>query len=522
MNNLELEKKLFAAHYVIYTHDFFLEDSIESVYPYVDQILIARTTKPWFGKNQDLAETDNALDRIIKKYGDKIEVYIDSFPDEQTQRNFLLTISKSRGHSGVFIVDCDEVFLEGFFPKVFEFIESNNPQSLRIPYLTFIKDASFCVAPPYESGLFYLALTNEVYFTYARKSNQSETIMPYANPDIVHFSYIREKDEHIWSKVNNFMHLKDTDWELWYKDTYQCFHPYLKNFHPVWPETWSGLELFNVNRFGKNLYSKLLSYKKLFYQQKILSKKELKLHLGCGNKIKEDYVNIDLYSHLADIKLDITDLKYFEKNSVDEIFMNAVFEHIYTFEQMPALQEWLRILKPEGKLIINSTPDFEIAVDAYLKKDKGNLNEFFDISELSRYIFGQYFAEDKLGGIHKDLFTKVKMKELLEKSGFEIESIKNVHWENEPIPCNINIIAKKPAVMEDSILAADNLENSKKVRFKEIFTAKQVGGNVKIDNLLTIVPMLIKQNNLFDAYQLTQEILTYDPFNSEAKNYFKQ
>ena len=43
------KNKTMVAHYVMYLHDFFLEDSIASVFPFVDKVLVARTTRPWFG-----------------------------------------------------------------------------------------------------------------------------------------------------------------------------------------------------------------------------------------------------------------------------------------------------------------------------------------------------------------------------------------------------------------------------------------------------------------------------------------
>ena len=191
----------FVAHYVMYKHDFFLEESIDSVYPYVDKILIARTLTPWNGKKSGLEDTDDVLKKISNKYSDKIEIYSDKFKDEHTQRNFLIEISKARGYKGAFIVDCDEIFIEESFNKIFKFIESHNPSALRIPYLTFIKDASFVVSPPYETNLFYIDITAGTEFVSARKTNADEITMPYHEPEILHFSYLREKDSDILDKV---------------------------------------------------------------------------------------------------------------------------------------------------------------------------------------------------------------------------------------------------------------------------------------------------------------------------------
>lgn len=155
---INIANKKFAAHYIIYTSDFFLEDSIRSVIDFVDIILIAQTTKPWFGDSQDLTETNNLLNKLQMEYGTKIIVYKELFKDEQTQRNFLITKGKELGFDGMFIIDSDEIFIGDSFQNIYNFISENNPKALRIPYLTFVKDASFVVSEPYEDNLFYIGI----------------------------------------------------------------------------------------------------------------------------------------------------------------------------------------------------------------------------------------------------------------------------------------------------------------------------------------------------------------------------
>lgn len=168
-----------------------------------------------------------------------------------------------------------------------------------------------------------------------------------------------------------------------------------------------------------------------------------KLHLGCGRKILPGYINIDLYRTEADLQLDITDLRTFADSSVDEVYLNAVFEHLYPFQQQKALSEWHRVLKPGGLLRIDSTPDFDEVVKAYMMKAGGNTRETFDIKEVVRYTHGEYGEDDKDGGIHKDIFTKEKMKNLIEQAGFKVSRIESVCWGSESHPVNINLTAVK-------------------------------------------------------------------------------
>ncbi len=179
-------------------------------------------------------------------------------------------------------------------------------------------------------------------------------------------------------------------------------------------------------------------------KEKISKTNIRKLHLGCGARILPGYINIDLYRPEADLQLDINDLSLFDDNCVDEIYLNAVFEHLYAFEQEKALTEWHRILKQGGVIKIDSIPDFDEVIKAYIAQTNGNTRKIFDLEEAMRYTHGEYGEADKIGGLHKDLFTKKKVKKLLENAGFEITHIELLQWGNERNPVNINVQAKKP------------------------------------------------------------------------------
>lgn len=169
----------------------------------------------------------------------------------------------------------------------------------------------------------------------------------------------------------------------------------------------------------------------------------MKLHLGCGGVRLEGYTNIDLRAGPAcDIACDITKLD-FPDNSVDEIFMNAVFEHLWNWQQENALRLWHRILKPKGLLRIWSLPDFERIARAFLNKEMGIVGSVFDLYNVFRYTHGAYGEGDWLQ-VHKDIFTKGSISALLNRVGFNVVKIENAYWENEPVDVNLNITAMKP------------------------------------------------------------------------------
>ena len=100
----------------------------------------------------------------------------------------------------------------------------------------------------------------------------------------------------------------------------------------------------------------------------------MKLHLGCGKRdFGPDWISIDggnfphLHSH------NITKLE-FEDNTVDLIYSSHVLEYFDRAEVLDVLNEWKRVLKPNGTLRL-AVPDFEAMVKLYMNDEYG-LNYF--------------------------------------------------------------------------------------------------------------------------------------------------
>lgn len=76
----------------------------------------------------------------------------------------------------------------------------------------------------------------------------------------------------------------------------------------------------------------------------------VKLNLGCGTDIKQNFINIDKYKLSGvDIVHDIEEKLPFKDNFVSEIYCKDVLEHI---DYPKVLKECHRILKYGGKIII--------------------------------------------------------------------------------------------------------------------------------------------------------------------------
>jgi FkbM family methyltransferase len=95
--------------------------------------------------------------------------------------------------------------------------------------------------------------------------------------------------------------------------------------------------------------------------------KNIKLNLGAGGIEVPGYLSVDLNDVRANIHMDITQLD-FETNSITEILASHVFEHLNPYKSIDILANWLRVLKPGGKLIMEM-PDIEKLCKAFTEAD---------------------------------------------------------------------------------------------------------------------------------------------------------
>lgn len=144
----------------------------------------------------------------------------------------------------------------------------------------------------------------------------------------------------------------------------------------------------------------------------------LKLYLGCGTNVKEEYINVDQYVFAPNvINIDIFNLPI-ENNTVDEIFTEHMLEHLSKYEVPQALKEWARVLKVDGKLVMN-LPNLEWCLQQWLAKpEKERWGWQLDT------IFG---LQTHPGEFHKTGFSKPRLHQLLTGAGFKEIRI-NDYW----------------------------------------------------------------------------------------------
>lgn len=144
----------------------------------------------------------------------------------------------------------------------------------------------------------------------------------------------------------------------------------------------------------------------------------LRLHIGCGNVYKKGYVNIDAYNtEVADLKAFAHRLPYSD-NTVELIECYHLLEHLNDDQLHKVFNEWFRVLKPEGKLIIE-VPNLVRNMEVFLNSDYSERwGEIYGNIQIPRIksIFGLGSND---GQLHKTGFDKKRLCNLLIYHGFK-------------------------------------------------------------------------------------------------------
>jgi predicted SAM-dependent methyltransferase len=186
----------------------------------------------------------------------------------------------------------------------------------------------------------------------------------------------------------------------------------------------------------------------------------MKLNIGSHNVRVDGFLNVDILDLPGvDIVCDITKIPWtvkgvapqekFEDDSVDEILMVEVLEHISFHDTAKVLAEIYRVLKPGGKLHIQ-LPDCGAMMEMFVRGEISSLiphkpqsvDQVLQLRKETgmkvnpmRWLMA-FCGAQKYGvpDIHKNIFTKESMQEYLEEAGFE-----SIDFKEDPLEWKIKV-----------------------------------------------------------------------------------
>lgn len=175
------------------------------------------------------------------------------------------------------------------------------------------------------------------------------------------------------------------------------------------------------------------------------SERGLRLNLGCGDKILAGYVNVDVVEARAgmrpDVICDLHDLAPFADASADEILSVHVVEHFWRWEIGHVLREWVRVLKPGGRMIVEC-PNILSACRTFLEDPVENAHEDQRGQRTMWVFYGDPQWQDPLM-IHRWGYTPESLREILVEAG-----LKDVRQEPAQFklrePRDMRVVGAKP------------------------------------------------------------------------------
>jgi ubiquinone/menaquinone biosynthesis C-methylase UbiE len=163
----------------------------------------------------------------------------------------------------------------------------------------------------------------------------------------------------------------------------------------------------------------------------------IKLHIGCGNNRLEEFINIDIIeSEAVDKIMDARKIDFPDK-SVSTIYTSHVIEHFPHGEVPLVLEEWNRVLKDDGRLIVVA-PNFDRYVDWYISRKPFSFIKYyffyyllgFPKIESDRPLTDNFIADVTGGALfpkidrsyetyHKVIFNPESLRTLARNAGFK-------------------------------------------------------------------------------------------------------
>jgi predicted SAM-dependent methyltransferase len=173
------------------------------------------------------------------------------------------------------------------------------------------------------------------------------------------------------------------------------------------------------------------------------------IHLGCGNINSPEFINVDsrVFPHIHHIH-NVENLPMFKNDFADLIYASHVLEHISMLKLIEVLNEWRRVLKPNGVLRL-SVPDFDRIIDIYNSNNKNIEYIWMPLLGAQEYKENSHFSVFNFSFI-KNLLQEIGFSEIrgwdpatAHHHDFEDWASKNILINDKSYPISLNVEALK-------------------------------------------------------------------------------
>ncbi len=182
----------------------------------------------------------------------------------------------------------------------------------------------------------------------------------------------------------------------------------------------------------------------------------LRLHLGCGEKNLDGYVNIDYppsEHNVMDVKADMyANIITLDcpAECVDEIRSHHLFEHFDRVTALATIIKWHKWLRIGGKLHIEA-PDLIGSAKTLIS----------GVSLKIKMGVVRHIAGDQAAPLayHKDHWFAERFEHTLKELGFECRNVRHWSWKHEPYLSNVEVVAIKSrnVHLDDQLITAERL-----------------------------------------------------------------
>lgn len=179
----------------------------------------------------------------------------------------------------------------------------------------------------------------------------------------------------------------------------------------------------------------------------------VKLHLGCGERYLDGYLNVDypLWEHtiqrdsVADVLMDLRDLRM-SPASVEEVRSHHVFEHFTRPEACALLACWISWLVPGGSIRVE-TPDFaRSALVAVLHPAQRHR------AVAIRHIFG---SNEAPWAVHMDGWSASRLRKAMQLFGLSRIRVRRSSWHGTYNVEAVGVLSGDPPTLERQREAAE-------------------------------------------------------------------